>query len=76
MIQIDWLCIKDSQLKEVLQHLSDEEFAQEYDSFMRSYKLASTFFTTNSLTSGYLDYLHDVLSEEVGKRFLYLHELA
>lgn len=76
MIEIDWLSINESKLKKVLQHLSDEDFAQEYDSFIHSYKLASNFFTTNSLTSGYLDYLHDLLNEEVGKRFLYLHGLA
>ena len=76
MVEIDWLSIQEVKLKEVLQHLSDEEFAQEYDSFIRSYNFASDFFTGNALISGYLDYMHGLLSEEVGKRFLYLHGLA
>jgi len=76
MVEIDWLSIQEVKLKEVIQHLSDEEFAQEYDSFIRSYNFASDFFTSNGFISGYLDYMYNIFNEEVGKRFLYLHGLA
>lgn len=76
MCEIDWLCINELRLRNVIQHLSDEEFAQEYNAFIRSYEFVSSFFTSYSMISNYLDYMHDIFSEEVGRRFLCSYGLS